>query len=293
MIKSYLVHMRPKTFLPSFVFVLTGYALNPLKASLSSIMLEIIYLFGIYSVLLFGGTCALNSHFDRDEGPLNFLENPPEKPRYLGYYGLALMLLACMWSSVFGFWPLMMTLFATLLSIAYSVKFPSLKWRGKEIGGMDILIDSLGCGLVAVILGATIGGAAVPLRTWWVAIAFTVTVAGSYPATQIFQLKMSDDYKSARNFSSLVGAAKALQIGSALLLLGFGIIINVLLFSKVSPIQWLFYGVFFALFLLGVLRCLKWSKAPFENSTRQFKSVIFTLLGARLLWIIAECLSST
>lgn len=290
---NYLIHLRPKTFLPSFVFVLTGYSLNPHKGSATSVLIELVSLFILYSVLLFGGTCALNTHFDKDEGPLNFLESPPVKPKYLGHLGLAMMILACAWAYVFGFWPFVMSLLATILSVAYSAKIPFLKWRGKEVGGIDVIIDALGCGIVGVILGATIGGAEPTQRIWLISVAFTVSVAGSYPATQIFQLKPSDNYQTARNFSSLLGPAKALKAGCFLLLIGLSLIsYSLKLLHDLSAVEITFYGLFFILFLHGVYQCYLWSQSPFENSTPRFKSVIFTLLGARLLWIVAEWIHS-
>lgn len=293
MFKNYWIHLRPKTFFPSFVFVLTGYALNPGKGQTGSMAWEIISLFLIYSVLLFGGSCALNTHFDEDTGPLTFLENPPEKPQYLAQLGLILMALACLWSWFLGAWPFTMTVFATLLSIVYSARIPRLKWRGKEIGGLDVVIDALGCGVVGVILGATVSGSEPSFRTILVSIAFTFTVAGSYPATQIFQLKASDNYDTGRNFSTLLGAARALRIGSLLLALGFTLIWYTIFKDELlSYLSWrgFFYFGFSLIFLSGLFQCLRWSKNPFKNSTAKFKSVVFTLLGARLCWIAAEWL---
>ncbi len=287
--KLYLIHMRPKTFLPSFVFVLTGYALNPDK---SRWMLDVPMLFLIYSVLLFGGTCALNTHVDRDVGPLNFLENPPARPPWLGHFGIACMLLGCALAACYGVYPLLCAVVALILSYAYSGRVPGLKWRGKEVGGVDLFIDAAGCGIVGIILGASIAGIEPSLRTWVISVLFTITVGGSYAATQIFQLKAHDTYQSARNFSSLLGAARALRVGALMLLAGFAGIVTLLVpeyrAGGIGLGQLGFYLGFAGLFLWGTVQCLLWSRAPFENATPQFKSVIYTLLAARLLWIVAE-----
>ena len=285
----YLIHLRPKTFLPSFVFVLTGYALNPDK---SRWMWDLPVLFLIYSVLLFGGTCALNTHVDKDEGPLNFLENPPPKPRWLGHFGVLCMLIGCAWAYRYGLYPFWCAVSALVLSYAYSGRIPGLKWRGKEVGGVDLFIDAAGCGIVGIILGATLCGHQPSLRTWIISALFTLTVGGSYAATQIFQLKPHDTYASARNFSSLLGAARALRAGALMLSAGLFGVLAILIpewqqgLIKLGPLA--FYLGFLGLFAWGVVQCLQWSRAPFENATPQFKSVIFTLLGARLLWIVAE-----
>lgn len=287
--RLYLIHMRPKTFLPSFVFVLTGYALNPNKTAW---MTDLPLLFLIYSVLLFGGTCALNTHVDRDAGPLNFLDNPPPRPKWLGHFGIVCMLLGCALAYPFGFYPFVCSVLALIFSYAYSGRIPGLKWRGKEVGGVDLFLDAAGCGAIGVILGATISGVEPSVRTYMISWLFTLTVGGSYAATQIFQLKPHDTYATARNFSSLLGATHALRVGALMLFWGY---------VGVATILWkehqldlipngprILYAIFSLLFFWGIIQCVRWSKAPFTNATPQFKSVIFTLLGARLFWIAAE-----
>jgi hypothetical protein len=113
-------------------------------------------------------------------------------------------------------------------------------------------------------------------------------VGGSYATTQIFQLKPNDTYATARNFSSLLGATLALRIGALMLLVGYTGVVSLLWHESFSVIPTVLYGFFSALFLWGIIQCLRWSRAPFTNATPQFKSVIFTLLGARLFWIAAE-----
>lgn len=291
MIKNYILHLRPKSFVPSFTFVLTGYALNPHKGSTSSVPIELISLFFIYSVLMFGGTCALNTHFDKDEGPLNFLENPPPKPKYLGYFGIGVMILACGLSFYFGFWPFLMACFSVILSILYSVKLPGMQWRGKEVGIVDNFINALGCGFVGVVMGATFGHGSPDSAILALAVSFTITVGGSYPATQIFQLKAGDTYAVGRNFTTLLGPARALKIGASLLVVGLIIanVAQILLFPKPSgsgPL--LLFFAFNLFFLLGVGQMVKWSKTPFDNTKKRYGTLIKTLLGARLLWIAAE-----
>lgn len=291
MILNYLLHLRPKSFVPSFMFVLTGYAINPHKGIVAPVGIELLWLFVIYSVLLFGGTCAINSHYDQDTGPLNFLENPPPKPRYLGSFGFFVMILGCILSWPLGIWVFSMSVFALILSSAYSVRVPGLKWRGKEVGGLDNLINALGCGFVGVIMGATLGDNTPNLGVLILGISFTITVAGSYPATQIFQLKASDDYSVARNFTTLLGPSRALSLGAFFLILGlFLILVTQTLF--LPPLKgWVpnaLFFIFMALFIIGVLQVLNWSNQPFDKTKERYKKLVITLLGARLFWIAAE-----
>lgn len=295
MIKSYLLHLRPKSFIPSFTFALTGYAINPDKGASGSVALELLGLFLIYSVLLFGGTCALNTHFDNDKGPLNFLENPPEKPKYLGHFGIVLMVLAVILSSYFSQWAMAMAAFSLVLSVLYSVKLPGFTWRGKDVGVIDNLINAVGCGFVGVMMGATFSDSLPKVATILLAISFTITVAGSYPATQIFQLKAGDSYAVVRNFTTLLGPSRALKVGCTLLITGLLIadLTQILFFPKDAGFSSmiLFFG-FNMFFLLGVVQMYKWSRTPFDNTKTRYGALVKTLLGARLLWIAAEWIIS-
>jgi hypothetical protein len=291
MIKNYLLHLRPKSFVPSFMFALTGYAINPNKGALAPIPLELSMLFLIYSVLLFGGTCAINSHYDTDTGPLNFLENPPPKPKYLGLFGMLVMITGILLSLVAGEWVFVMAVFSFFLSLLYSMKIPGLKWRGKEVGIVDNVINALGCGLVGVVMGATFGNGSPNIEILLLGIAFTITAAGSYPATQIFQLKAGETYAEARNFTTLLGPTRALKIGAFLLLLGLSIVDLTQIMFFDFRMQYVALVLFFGFnvsFILAVMQMWRWARSSFDNTKIRYKNLVITLLGARLLWIVAQ-----
>ncbi len=290
--RDYILHIRPKAWSPAFVFVLTGYAASPYQPdSLGVLFRDLILLYIIYGPLLFGGTCALNSSQDSDSGPLNFLESPPAKPPYLGVFGVILMLLGVGVAALMNRQVFLASIAAFMLSLFYSWRLPFSRRRGKSIGGVDLVIDALGCGVVAVWLGWGATGAPFTLKFFLIATAFTITVAGSYPATQVFQLTPADDYASAKNFSTLLGPAKALRAGTYFLLIGFALIsVEVLqgLLRQGQPMTYLGYFGFLLLFMWGVHQCWQWHKNPFKDSARKFSRLIYTLLGARLFWIFAE-----
>src|SRR5262245_17928524 len=90
---DYLLHLRPAewpimaahTALGYFLAVglsgaIGGEALHPALAGLA-----------LWVVCLNGGTLALNSAFDRDEGDIGYLKSPPPAPRHLAIFALLLM----------------------------------------------------------------------------------------------------------------------------------------------------------------------------------------------------------
>jgi 4-hydroxybenzoate polyprenyltransferase len=282
------------------LFVLTGYAASPAhSAGAEKIAADLLLLFLAYSICLFGGCAAFNAAWDeeydrsRGGGPLNFLDEPPVIPPGLAALGLALKILGALlllWlrGPVAG----ALGAAALLLSVFYSARVPGARWRGKEIAGVDTAINCLGCGVVSVLLGYAVTGAPIDARVVGIAVAFTVTVLGSYPSTQVFQLRPDDTYGSARNFASRLGASRALRFGTLLLWSGWAIAAVVVLSTHPElgdhPWRALAYGAFTVFFLWAGLRSWQWSKAPWKDSHAQFKRMIATVLGARVFWILAE-----
>lgn len=289
--KNALLHTRPKSWLPAFLFVLTGYASSP-HAGVSAITVsqDLTLLFLIYSVFLWGGTSAFNSAQDKDEGPINFLENPPPLPKFLGVFGLIWMGIGVAISYFMDDVVFICSIISFVLSIFYSYKIPFLTRRGKDIGGVDLLINSLGCGVIAVLMGRAIS-TPIDLKTILIATGFTFTVAGSYPATQIFQLSSKDTYETGKNFSTLLGPQRALRIGAGFFLVGLSFLTLSLTFLKNATVPnpaMVGYGLFFLLFILAFFYVWQWSRHPFENPHNRFKKLLFMLLVARLCWIFAE-----
>lgn len=291
-LKNGLLHTRPKSWLPAFLFVLTGYVSKPqTDTSPFTLTRDLMLLFLIYSVFLWGGTSAFNSSQDHDEGPLNFLENPPPKPRFLGPFGLAWMAIAVVISFFINHIVLICSIASFILSVLYSYKIPFLQRRGKEIGGIDLLINSLGCGVIAIYMGWGIGSAPTNIITILLSLGFTFTVAGSYPATQIFQLSTKDTYESAKNFSTLLGPARALRVGVVFFCIGL-FFLSLALFiqfkNSIPSTQALVgYGLFYLLFIKAALFAWQWAYTPFETPKARFKKLLFYLLTARLFWIFS------
>lgn len=288
MIGTYFIHMRPKIFAPLFVFAATGYALTPAKPNLSQIASDLLLLFIGYAVLGFGGTCALNSAWDKDEGPVNMLPDPPPVPPYLAVFGVVCMLLSVALFASINRSAAFASSALLLLSVVYSVKLPGCHWRLKEIAFIDNAINAVGCGFISVILGFSIGGAAITAPVLVFATLFTLGSFGSYPASQIFQLKPDDTYATARNTASYLGAQPALRIGAVilaitLLFLCVGSIVFFEPQQRSTPLLLLFALTYlFAIFYLW-----QWSKQPFAHPKKKHY-ILGTLLSlTRYLWIAA------
>ena len=144
-----------------------------------------------YVVLLNGGTLAINSAFDQDEGDIGYLRQPPKPPRYLLPFSAALLALGVLLAAPFllvppagsrFFWIL---LACTVMSVLYSVPPIRLKARA----GWDLLINCLGFGLLTPLAGWALTGIPIPAFLWHLGWGFFFLFAALYPMTQIYQVE--------------------------------------------------------------------------------------------------------
>lgn len=294
--KNYLIHMRIKAFLPSFLFVLTGYALSPLKLGILETIVNLIMLFIVYSVLLFGGAAAINSHFDGDSGPLNYLDRPPELPKYLHFYSYFLFGLSIVLANIFfNIFTSSLILAASILGIVYSQPIIRKK-RAKDIPILDNLVNALGCGFLSVLIGRSVSATNISeiftLQTILVGLAFTFTVAGTYPATQIFQINNS--IYSEINYSTYLGPKKAIRVGLGLIAVGLSLL-GVLFINLQFPQSFGMAGLFQLLFLSfiasGIIHLYKWSRKVDLANHKMGSKVLFFFLAGRIFWIAAAWMS--
>ena len=92
---SYILHMRPAEWPIMAGHTLLGYVLAVgVRGALSGEHIgAALRALGIWVVFLNGGTLALNSVFDKDEGDIGYLNAPPPLPRYLLHFSAALLVI--------------------------------------------------------------------------------------------------------------------------------------------------------------------------------------------------------
>ena len=154
-----------------------------------------------------GGTLAINSAFDRDEGDVAYLRDPPPPPAHLFAFGLTLMgagqvvalRLPGPFAAAYG------VCFA--LSILYSVP----PFRLKAVAGADWLINMWGFGTLTPFAGWAATGLPVdPARTL-VLLAFCPLFAALYPLTQLYQMD-EDQRRRDRTLALRLGLRRSLVV---------------------------------------------------------------------------------
>jgi 4-hydroxybenzoate polyprenyltransferase len=161
----------------------------------------------LWVVSLNGGTLALNSAFDRDEGDIAYLHQPPPPPAHLARFGIGLMLLGFAGSFLLPREYRIAYALCLLLSVLYSV--PPV--RLKAVPGADWIINMVGFGSLTPYAGWAATG--MPLTGWGrlVLIAFCPLFAALYPLTQIYQFE-EDARRGDRTLARSLGIRRSLLV---------------------------------------------------------------------------------
>ena len=149
---SYVLHMRPAEWPIMAAHSGLGYVLAVGLGGVArgTALPQALWAILIWVVFLNGGTLAINSVFDRDEGDIGYLVAPPPVPRHL--LGFSVALLAGGQALAFALPPAFRIDYAACfaLSLLYSVP----PFRFKAVAGVDWVINMWGFGTLT------------PLATW-------------------------------------------------------------------------------------------------------------------------------
>lgn len=233
---SYVLHLRPAEWPIMAAHTALGYVLAVGLGGLAGAHRGAALLaMGIWVIALNGGTLALNSVFDKDEGDIGYLRSPPRPPRHLLAFSLVLLAVGqvAAFALPSGFRAAYAICF--VLSVLYSVP----PFRFKAVAGVDWLINMWGFGTLTPYAAWAATGRPLDVGHALILLAFCPLFAGLYPLTQLYQFE-EDQRRGDRTLALILGmplsltvalwcvliafllfaaAAVALEAGSAMLLL--------------------------------------------------------------------------
>lgn len=243
--QPYVLHMR----LRAFPLVVGHVSVGVLLASQGSFTPRQVGQWIVGALLWAGfghsGTLALNSAFDRDEGDIGYLSNPPPVPRHLGLYGTTLLLLGALGAVLPLGRPLMphqfliAYLLCTAMSIAYSV--PPI--RLKAHAGADVLNNALGYGALTLYSGWAALGRALDPTFWTVLAGFFCLAAAAYPLTQVYQYEQ-DRTRGDRTLVLALGKQRSLYWSLAFVTLAFCFLAGAARLYHPTPWSWALVSAF-------------------------------------------------
>ena len=186
----------------------------------------------VFVALMNGGTLAINSAFDQDEGDIGYLKAPPKPPEHL--LAVSVILLAA--ATVLGFLlPLpfaLINLACVVMSLLYSVPPPRLKARA----GWDLLINCVGFGLLTPLAGWALTGRPYSRTILFASLGFAFLFATLYPMTQIYQVE-EDSRRGDRTLVIRVGVGRSLILALLAALLAHGCFLAAILALGRPPLH--------------------------------------------------------
>ncbi len=273
---DYLLHLRPAEWPIMTAHTVLGYLLAVGLAGagrgiwLGSALAGVV----LWVVCLNGGTLALNSAFDRDEGDIAYLKRPPPPPGHLATFSLGLMGLGQIlaFALPMRFAAVYAVCFA--LSILYSVP----PFRLKAVAGVDWLINMWGFGTLTPYAGWATTGLPLDASRGTVLLAFCPLFAALYPLTQLYQVE-EDARRGDRTFALVLGARRSLDLSIAAVLLAFA------LFFHAAPKDTWTLAVLSVSFLAWLAVLLPWRRSCARRTPREHQRGMYLALGA---WAVTD-----
>ena len=215
---DYLLHTRPAEWPIMGAHTALGYALAVGLAGVASgqvLGAAVLGLF-LWVVCLNGGTLAINSAFDKDEGDIGYLREPPPVPAHLFAFGMTLLVVGGVLSLQLpaGFTAAYGACF--LMSVLYSVP----PFRLKAVAGVDWIINMIGFGTLTPYAGWALTGRPLDRPALLVFVAFAPLFAALYPLTQLYQFE-EDRRRGDRTLALMLGERASLVVAIAAAVIAF------------------------------------------------------------------------
>jgi 1,4-dihydroxy-2-naphthoate octaprenyltransferase len=174
-------------------------------------------------VFLYGGTSALNSYYDRDEGPIGGLAEPPPVDRGLLAWSWGVQLAGAPLAAWVG--GPFLVVWVALLLVATAYSHPATRWKASPAAALAAV--GLGQGGLGALAGAWAVRAswpearallATPSAAAYLAVAALLVLA-LYVVSQAYQVE-EDRRRGDRTLPVLLGARRALRVASVVAAVG-------------------------------------------------------------------------
>lgn len=153
-------------------------------------------------ILLFGGATAFNSYWDKDEGPIGGLRNPPKMTPWMHPVSILFMIAGWIWSFQISWIYFIIYGFSMALFWLYST--PMARWKGHPV--LSMIAIALSTGFNSVLLGAIAAGSEINLPILSAAAGASLILLSLYPVSQIYQVD-EDVRRGDNTFAVVFGIA--------------------------------------------------------------------------------------
>lgn len=243
--KDYYTHLRLRfQFLLSPIFLMGAL----LSGEVLGVRLFVAYL--SFHLFLYAGITALNSAYDKDEGPVGGLEHPPPPPPHLLLFSLVWQLIGFLLAILIN--PIFAAIYAIIFVMSLAYSHPRIRLKRRPLASMATV--AVGQGVLPYL-------AAWSLPRGEIATAFSVTgllgmlaataiTVGLYPLTQIYQLE-EDAQRGDMTMARWLGPARSFHFAEVCIAIGgvSGILLMQEQFTTIDVIGFLVAVVAILLYL--------------------------------------------
>lgn len=135
-------------------------------------------------LLLFGGATAYNSYWDKDEGPIGGLQNPPPMEEWMWPAAVLLQLIGLMLAIPQG--SIYVGIFALSMLLFWLYSTPLARWKSRPI--KSLVAIGMSTGFNSVLLGYLAAGqASLDFFILIAALGVALMLLSLYPISQIYQ----------------------------------------------------------------------------------------------------------
>lgn len=254
----YVLHLRPLEWpIMTAHFLLgtlmaVGGALRPRPALLG---------WFVFVALMNGGTLAINSAYDQDEGDIGYLKSPPKPPEHLLAFSVALLGAAALLAFLLPLPFALINLACVVMSVLYSVPPARIKARA----GWDLLINCAGFGLLTPLAGWALTGRPFSGAVLMVSAGFALLFATLYPMTQIYQVA-EDSRRGDRTLVIRLGVGRSLALAALAGLIAHACFLaGVIARGRTPHLLLLSLAAWTAVLVPWMLRWRAWSDSQHEN----------------------------
>ena len=230
----------------------------------------------LWVVCLNGGTLAINSVFDRDEGDIGYLIAPPPIPRHLLAFSIVLLGGGQLLAMALPVGYQIAYAVCCVMSVLYSVP----PFRFKAVAGADWVINMWGFGTFTPYAGWAATDRPLDPGHALILAAFCPLFAGLYPLTQLYQFD-EDRRRGDRTLALILGMRASLAVAIGCTLAAFALFAWAI--RLLGPGPWA--GALAVPLLAWLAVLLPWYRAHAAWTPIQHQNGMYRALGA---WAITD-----